>query len=426
MKNGGILKKLIFFSVLFFIGILSSQPKPRAQADSNTPIFIEEHVFPGDSLHVIYLSYRISYADLVFVKEDDHYKVGVNVMFEASDGTKIVDRESSTKSVSTSEYKKTEARNLFVEGVIELEIPSGKISVTPSISDRNSDQSVRLKPIEIEVPKVADLSIINPIPVFEDEIECGNTEYFRLVNFNGVVPFSPNEYYLIVMVRNPDIESIDAVVKQKDEEIFSGSFEKVLDKTFYIGECSDKVVLKENGSANSVGLFIVNGVSKKLAEGPFEIEITAGDEKKSFEMAVEWSNKPISLRNIDFAMDITERILNDPEFEKIYSFDSDLYEEKLFEFWKKKDPVASTEFNELMNEFYLRVDYAIREFSTVNNRNGARSDRGLIYIKFGPPDKIERTYPEQNQIVEIWVYEKIGKEFYFKDTGGLGNYTLMD
>ena len=56
---------------------------------------------------------------------------------------------------------------------------------------------------------------------------------------------------------------------------------------------------------------------------------------------------------------------------------------------------------------------------------GWRTDRGRIYIKFGPPDDIERypfemgTYP-----FEIWRYYSLRKVFVFVDRTGFGDYYL--
>ena len=79
-----------------------------------------------------------------------------------------------------------------------------------------------------------------------------------------------------------------------------------------------------------------------------------------------------------------------------------------------------------MNEFYMRVDYAIVQYRTVSEVNGAATDRGKIYIKYGEPDDIERSYSDQGQILEIWKYRKFNKEFVFSDVSGLGNYSLIN
>ena len=57
-------------------------------------------------------------------------------------------------------------------------------------------------------------------------------------------------------------------------------------------------------------------------------------------------------------------------------------------FWARRDPNPNTKVNELMDEYFSRINYAEREFSNFSSR-GWLSDRGRILIKFGHPDDIE-------------------------------------
>ncbi len=60
------------------------------------------------------------------------------------------------------------------------------------------------------------------------------------------------------------------------------------------------------------------------------------------------------------------------------------------QFWQRRDPTPDTEENEFKEEHYRRIAYANEHFSA--GRAGWRTDRGRIYIVFGPPDEIE-THP---------------------------------
>ncbi len=58
------------------------------------------------------------------------------------------------------------------------------------------------------------------------------------------------------------------------------------------------------------------------------------------------------------------------------------------EFWKRRDPTPGTTENEFKEEHYRRIAYANAHYfgSTVP---GWKTDRGRIYITFGPPDEID-------------------------------------
>ncbi len=99
----------------------------------------------------------------------------------------------------------------------------------------------------------------------------------------------------------------------------------------------------------------------------------------------------------------------------------------LAEFWKKRDPDKSTPINELKIEYFKRVEYANQHFS-VGNKEGWRTDRGRVYIMYGPPDEYER-HPNEvdSKPYEIWYYHNIegGVEFVFVDKSGFSDYILV-
>ncbi|MHB8094596.1 MAG: GWxTD domain-containing protein [Candidatus Aminicenantales bacterium] len=74
------------------------------------------------------------------------------------------------------------------------------------------------------------------------------------------------------------------------------------------------------------------------------------------------------------------------------------------EFWKKRDPDPNTEENEYKTEYFQRMDQATNLFRS-EGRAGWITDRGRIYILFGPPPE-RMTYPSDmyGYCQEIWYY----------------------
>jgi GWxTD domain-containing protein len=111
------------------------------------------------------------------------------------------------------------------------------------------------------------------------------------------------------------------------------------------------------------------------------------------------------------------------------------------QFWLRRDPTPDTPENEYKEEHYRRIAYANEHFAA--GIPGWRSDRGRIYIVFGPADEVEAhpsggtytrpieegggetsTYP-----FEQWRYryiEGVGQEIKleFVDTCGCGDFHL--
>ncbi len=54
-------------------------------------------------------------------------------------------------------------------------------------------------------------------------------------------------------------------------------------------------------------------------------------------------------------------------------------------FWQRRDPTPDTEENEYKEEHYRRIAYANDHFAS--GIPGWKTDRGMIYIKYGPPDE---------------------------------------
>jgi GWxTD domain-containing protein len=110
-------------------------------------------------------------------------------------------------------------------------------------------------------------------------------------------------------------------------------------------------------------------------------------------------------------------------------------------FWRRRDPDPDTEANEYLEEHYERVAYANQHFAS--GIPGWKTDRGRIYIMYGPPHEKEShpsggsydrpsyhgggsttTYP-----FEVWFYRHLpgigsGVEIEFVDPTGTGEYRI--
>ena len=76
-----------------------------------------------------------------------------------------------------------------------------------------------------------------------------------------------------------------------------------------------------------------------------------------------------------------------------------------------------------MDEYYARVEYAKKNFQSF--LEGWRTDRGMVYIRFGPPQNVERhPFDSDNKQYEIWYYYNQNREFIFVDETGFGDYRL--
>lgn len=81
-------------------------------------------------------------------------------------------------------------------------------------------------------------------------------------------------------------------------------------------------------------------------------------------------------------------IITEEEREAFKLLTNDEERERFVEgFWNRRDPTPDTVENEFRDQYYQRVMYANERFSS--GIPGWKTDRGRIYIVYGPPDEIE-------------------------------------
>jgi GWxTD domain-containing protein len=92
------------------------------------------------------------------------------------------------------------------------------------------------------------------------------------------------------------------------------------------------------------------------------------------------------------------------------------------DFWKRRDPTPETPVNEFRDEYFLRMKRATELFHG-EGKDGWLTDRGRIYILFGPPGE-RLTYPMESggSCREVWYYGSF--PVIFVDDLCSGNYLL--
>jgi GWxTD domain-containing protein len=168
----------------------------------------------------------------------------------------------------------------------------------------------------------------------------------------------------------------------------------------------------------------------KFSFGKYKIDVTASTTQYTAEQKADLDNEnlefPVDLTNIDDAISQLQYIAKDDELDHIKDGKTDVEKRKRFiEFWDSKDPSPSTRRNEVMIEYYKRIKYADKHFSTAYTE-GWRTDMGMVYIIFGMPNNIERhPYEMGTKPYEIWEYYELNRQFVFVDDTGFGDYRLI-
>ena len=135
-------------------------------------------------------------------------------------------------------------------------------------------------------------------------------------------------------------------------------------------------------------------------------------------------------------------IITDEERKAFSRLETDEEREQFIEqFWLRRDPTPDSVENEYKEEHYRRIAYANERFAS--GIPGWKTDRGRIYITFGPPDEIEsrpsggtyeRPWEEGGGTTAVFPFEKwryryiegIGTDIIieFVDTSMTGEYRM--
>jgi GWxTD domain-containing protein len=98
-------------------------------------------------------------------------------------------------------------------------------------------------------------------------------------------------------------------------------------------------------------------------------------------------------------------------------------------FWAKRDPTPGTPDNEVRAAFYKRINDANVRFREGGAAEipGWRTDRGRIFIKYGPPDDVlQRPQAGNTRPYEVWKYTRNrALKYVFLDQTEFGNYVLI-
>jgi len=103
-----------------------------------------------------------------------------------------------------------------------------------------------------------------------------------------------------------------------------------------------------------------------------------------------------------------------PEERSEYSQARTIEQKKAFfrKFWKSRDPLPTTEYNERLVEHYRRLNYSKQQFRIKQTKG--YDDRGRIYIKHGEPDQNARLVGNFGlRDNETWLYRRKPDDFIF-------------
>ncbi len=387
-----------------------------AFAQERTFPYFETYLVPKDSSTVFYTDFKISYDKLFFEKVNGQYKADCFVGIELFRNDSLFYRKTVRKNVFVGTFEETKNSRKYFHRFFSTELPHGKYFAKFQFQILNVQDSFVRFTKEIESAK-ADSKILRPIVVKKIREKVYST-----ISLQTVSPFSASAFDLLIPTTAKD--SLCTVkIRQFGETVSVFKTRAIIPGAPTFALIGNEFVFTPKQCAKEFKIFEVKNFSSKLLPGKARIEIIIGENSFTFPLKIIWENEPFSLSAENIRTKALKMLFDEQKIATIEQASENMRMKSLFDLWREFDPDTSNAYNEIMTEFFRRVDYAIEHFSSPQKQNGFETDRGSVYIRYGEPLKKTKDLTSYDYNREIWDYG--GSRFIFIDEKGNGDYKLV-
>ena len=367
-----------------------------------------------DSLRLVRIYFQIINDDLTFLKQTDFYQAEVEFDIYINNQTKeFVFNRTVSKKIQTVSYEETNSRQLTNTFHTDILLKPDVYDLIITALDKNNNKQVNRK-INFVLDDLRERKFLTSDILFFQDFEMDST--------NKIVSFEPNlsnnfsgrskyfYFYFASIVSDPrDTLRVEYIIRNPGGSIVQFNQYAI-------------------ANSNNVNENYIRINRQLFDQSRYELEVISSYRDQTIKtkkvFSFYWTENPDSPKDLTAALDQMRYII---EADSVGWALKQNYDDKLGyfkRFWKRVDPNPETEKNELMDEYYLRVNTANQTFATLS-QDGWQTDRGRIFIKFGEPDDIERhPFEIDSQPYEIWRYYSNRKVFLFVDRTSFGDYYL--
>lgn len=461
------MKKLSLLTAIFVaFSVLDAEAQRRTTYESlvqrtgQPSTYIDHLVIPeNDSTGVSAFLFRLDYDFVPFLRKrpnmtpptpEDEYFAPVRMGLEIFEGS-LPESRRSARQTGTSVYRdtwsdtvwvatfdETKSRYNHVTGFMDTKLKKGSYNFELQLGRGESIREMPSQRRNLVVPDYAStdtssIFILNSLDFSDKRITA------ELLNYGNNVLYG-QEYTLLVPLPRESVNESDSY-KLSIYRVRPGRTDDAMNDARYTDEISSDELLSATSptiTQDDNGIYLQlepdeNGFRYayfRIPNAEFEnarYKVVVKSEKSEKPIAErvinsQWIDMPVSLYNIDVAIEMLKFIVSDSELRRINSGSTADRERNFREFWSERDPTPDTEFNELMAEYYNRIDHAYRNFSSLQTP-GYETDQGRAYILYGQPINVERRLPANRPAREIWQYSD--RTLIFEATTGFGDFRLV-
>ncbi len=369
-------------------------------------------------LSIFSLNDSTSYIEFIYFISPDYLKALKKYYFDLENNISIFDKNG--KKIASDSWKKRynfKSESSYIADIFTFILKSGEYKV-----------SIKLKTKEFEYRKDTTLLIpyfsktsLSDIQIFKELSTDKNKYPFKKYSLSYLPsPFFsyPDSfaYYYFEIYNPPSLFYVYFEIKDSLNNIWLSNTEEkknVEKASFIYGKIP---IYALEGGIYYFKVSLLDTFKNLLAE----------KEKKFIYFSQRYLHKKMALEKYEDYLSFIDFFASKEEMEEFKKLEGNAKITFLKKFWSKFDPDPSTPVNEFLTIFIARVEYADQNFGTPFKK-GRYTDRGRIYIKYGPPDEVRRNpYPVEIRDWESWFYKSPSKNQYiFMDLKGDGNYILI-
>ncbi len=404
------------FCFLFLLSLLFPQDRGGIARDMKSTnieqfyISVAPEASTTNSDEIVLKTYIMipSYA-FQFVKENNAFKASfeARIFLLDADGQQI-DQITTNQTLTAADYMETVSQSnwYFIDHIFNVQPEQYKIVC--ELLDGDTHKS-GVKEIELDLTDYNSDFILFPPQVMNYYKSTWQGEKKLLPSYRNEVKFQQSQIPV----------HISGKVSQQDFTV----------KIVLTSPDGDTIAFLEESFANTNrffnGQFLlpVEEISSLRASLNVSLIQNYQQSDRLIELLIKRPGVSTLVRDVEEALDQMKYILTSEERNELSNIRKKDLEEFFYKLWQKRDPTSGTSTNELMDQYYQRVNYSNEHFTNIVP--GWRMDMGMIYILFGPPDDIEQSFMNSNRnSIHTWHYYRINRSFTFYDENGFGDFRL--
>jgi GWxTD domain-containing protein len=435
---------------LAFLVVTRSMAQPPPVPEIQIPMFLDHMVFAGaDSTSwLVTLNYRIDREFFVPVRNADSSATGAyrrigEVLIELADSTgSSVERQIDRIDLPEDSPLQPAGERRWVQGSATFHAATGTYRIYLEATDRDSQRRQVNRETVARTPGKRMGAADVTAAAFVEPLTPAGADTLLLENLGGDMLFGKNRSLLVGLAIPGDTSQSArchwalTVIERKDEPgkvLAQDSLPQVhlirhRQVVFRATTEGVRCILVPDSSAGALAIIPLPTALLPLRNYSLHLDLTTAEgAKASYTRLLRsvWPEMPFSLKNVDGALEALRFITSERQLDSIRSGTFEQRRDALEAFWSARNRSQGTARNDVMTEYYRRVDHAIRNYGTLRIPDGSRSDQGKVFILYGSPTRTDRSLNPSGAHLETWYYDRLKKKFVFVDEAKTGAYTLV-